>query len=52
MLVSLVTSGKQPSDLASYGRLMPRTTTAGQFRDRLTDARPDTGFDLLGRIRG
>ena len=33
------------------GRLLLRTTSAGQYWDRLTDARPDTGFDLLGRIR-
>lgn len=33
------------------GRLLLRTTTAGKYWDRLTDARPLTGFDLLGRIR-
>ena len=33
------------------GRLLLRTTTAGQYWDRLTDARPSTGFDLLGRLQ-
>ena len=29
------------------GRLLLRTTSAGRYWDRLTDARPGTGFDLL-----
>ena len=34
------------------GRLLLRTTTGGQYWDRLTDARPTTGLDLTGSIRG